>query len=168
MRDLDWALIKVARWLFLGHFWPLLTWATIFGDALSLPKIGSSLKPNNRCQISLSESQIHTVPYKNAYSYYRLVITEINVSFKMESGFVCSTMTARRWSCGWTLSAPTTTGRRRTPTSLYPSVKAQSRQSPITTKHSAKPCKELNWSFQGCKSNTSVRELLNNLFQFVL
>ena len=36
---LDWALVQEMRWLFTGHFWPLLMWATHFRTARSLPEI---------------------------------------------------------------------------------------------------------------------------------
>ena len=58
IRDLEWTLVKVARWLFSCHFRPLLTWAAIFEVAGSFPKIGLSLKPNHHC---LLKSPIRTV-----------------------------------------------------------------------------------------------------------
>ena len=50
IRDVDLTLVKVARWLILCHFGPLLAWPT---TALSLSEIDSSLKPNQHNQVKL-------------------------------------------------------------------------------------------------------------------
>ena len=47
IRDLDWTLVKVVRWLFLGQFWGE---QCFFAAARAVAKIRLSLKPN--CQIN--------------------------------------------------------------------------------------------------------------------
>jgi len=44
IRELDWTLVKVVKFLLLSHFWPLLKW--VICVACSLPEIASSLKSN--------------------------------------------------------------------------------------------------------------------------
>ena len=51
IRDLDWTLVKLARFLY--RFWPLLKWATFLETAWSLTEIGLSLKLNDSCQDTL-------------------------------------------------------------------------------------------------------------------
>ena len=42
IRDFDWTLAKVVRWLFLSHFWPLLIWATFKLSLSKYPDVYSS------------------------------------------------------------------------------------------------------------------------------
>ena len=54
IRDLDWTLVKVAKWwLFSCYFWQLLLLVTVFGAAQSLPEVQS----NHHCLVKLV--QIH-------------------------------------------------------------------------------------------------------------
>ena len=52
-RDLDLALVKVARCVFLSHFRPLLKRAIFYGKARSLPIICLSLKSNDHGKVKL-------------------------------------------------------------------------------------------------------------------
>ena len=55
IRDLDLTLEREARWLFFGHFWPLLNWVVFFEAAGAVPKMGMCLKSNLQIKLSLSE-----------------------------------------------------------------------------------------------------------------
>ena len=60
-RVLDLNLVKEVRWLFLGHFWPLLKQVVFLG---SLDSSKNCPKPKSKYQMKLSmnETLIHTVP----------------------------------------------------------------------------------------------------------
>ena len=55
-----WNFVKLPRWLFLCHLWPLLMWSTNFGADWSLAEIRMS-NPNHHGQVNLSKSLIHNV-----------------------------------------------------------------------------------------------------------
>ena len=68
--ELALTLVKVVRWLFFGHFFTLLMWATIFGIDWSLPKIGLSIKSNNPSQVkTIQISDTHGISKHGVVAY---------------------------------------------------------------------------------------------------
>ena len=67
-------------WLFLSHFWPLLTWAKLIWAVGQLPKISLILKPNQLNQVKLVQiPDTHCIISNRKNIFYVISIQQVRV-----------------------------------------------------------------------------------------